>query len=150
MQSDCLKLYFIALVWVYLCNRTDAQSSRKPPDEPPRTWRPASIRSRGHVVCGGVSIEFRNKDNQRITGLSYVYNRTRGMCIMIAFHGFAFILAKRCIGGLGEGARGWGRGLGRAWGCVCSALYEKNVRVKTSCIPLLRDVYFLYILRGPC
>ena len=28
MQSDCLKLNCITLVWVYLCNRTDAQSSR--------------------------------------------------------------------------------------------------------------------------
>ena len=28
MQSDCLKLNCIALVWVYLCNDTDAQSSR--------------------------------------------------------------------------------------------------------------------------
>ena len=28
MQSDCLKLNCITLVWVYLCNDTDAQSSR--------------------------------------------------------------------------------------------------------------------------
>ena len=28
MQSDCLKLNCITLVWLYLCNDTDAQSSR--------------------------------------------------------------------------------------------------------------------------
>ena len=28
MQSDCLKLNCITLVWVYLCNRTDVLSSR--------------------------------------------------------------------------------------------------------------------------
>ena len=28
MQLDCLKLNCITLVWVYLCNDTDAQSSR--------------------------------------------------------------------------------------------------------------------------
>ena len=32
MQSDCLKLNCIALVWVYLCNDTDAQSSRNVKD----------------------------------------------------------------------------------------------------------------------